>query len=735
MKLFLKYLLLYIIVGSGWLNAGEISFKEGISSAGSDNVTELLKKAEEFMQKPGFSKSDIVKALNNIQMAESISASTKNDIDLARCYIHYIEAYCKADRKNLAMDYFDKGLSILKTQKPNEIFGDLYLTLAFYYYDNETDYDKKASNINKGIDAFKRAKKWVRVGETYHMLGAEHRYMSRSKDAIEALKKSIYFYKKAGYKQLQKVYDELGDQYTHLHRDHEGLQYGLAAVKLAEQFKDTLLLPTVYTSMGLKYFNIKEPQTALYYFEKGMPYAIKNRDTINIYYLLSNSAAALQQLKQYDKALQKLDELAEYKVPDANLNLINRSMYTSIYLGKKENKRALKNAKEILNEMNSMEGHIENYRYVYKEYIDACYANKMYTEARNYVEKYKKVPEEITLNELIFIYHWQFKLDSIEGNPVGALKNYQAFIKVKDDMYNATKSGQFAAMAVKYESEKKDNDIKLLANETKLQKQKIIQAGLERNYAIAGIIFIILIASVIFIAYRNKLILTKKLRVKQLQITHKNKKLSRLVTEKEWLLKEIHHRVKNNLQIVMSLLNSQSVYLKEESARVAIESSQRRVHSMALIHQKLYQADTLSAVAMDGYIRELVIFLKDSFDNGSIHFEIDVDDAEFEVSQAVSVGLILNEAITNCIKYAFNKKDMPVIDISLKKADDEFYELIIRDNGKGLPENFDIMKVNSLGMKLIKGLSGDLGGSFEIFNDNGTVIKVCFTKIYLNAYA
>ena len=127
-----------------------------------------------------------------------------------------------------------------------------------------------------------------------------------------------------------------------------------------------------------------------------------------------------------------------------------------------------------------------------------------------------------------------------------------------------------------------------------------------------------------------------------------------LLKDKEWLIKEVHHRVKNNLQMVISLLNSQSIYLNDEAAVVAIQESQRRMHAMSLIHQKLYQSENVGVIDMRAYINEFISYLKDIFETGSsIRFEQDVDPIKLDVGQAVPVGLILNEVITNSIKYAF----------------------------------------------------------------------------------
>jgi two-component sensor histidine kinase len=208
-------------------------------------------------------------------------------------------------------------------------------------------------------------------------------------------------------------------------------------------------------------------------------------------------------------------------------------------------------------------------------------------------------------------------------------------------------------------------------------------------------------------------------------ITRKNEQLQHFLTEKEWLLKEIHHRVKNNLQIVMSLLNSQSAYIDNEPALAAIHDSQHRVHAMSLIHQKLYGTDNVSSIDMPSYIRELTAYLRDSFDSGQrIHFEYNIAPLELDVSQAVPVGLILNEAITNSMKYAFPDDQTGVVSICLSNVTSNRWLLSMSDNGVGIA--VDSKKTGSLGMSLMKGLSEDLDGDFSIENNNGTMIKVSF---------
>lgn len=177
----------------------------------------------------------------------------------------------------------------------------------------------------------------------------------------------------------------------------------------------------------------------------------------------------------------------------------------------------------------------------------------------------------------------------------------------------------------------------------------------------------------------------------------------------------------------MSLLNSQSVYIDNEHALTAIHDSQHRVHAMSLIHQKLYGSENVSSIDASSYIRELVSYLRDSFNTKQrIRFEFNTEPLELDVSQAVPLGLILNEAITNSIKYAFPDERNGIISISLSNTSPNQYLLVVSDNGIGIRDNLKRKTPGSLGMSLMEGLSGDLDGKFSIENKNGTTINISF---------
>ena len=181
--------------------------------------------------------------------------------------------------------------------------------------------------------------------------------------------------------------------------------------------------------------------------------------------------------------------------------------------------------------------------------------------------------------------------------------------------------------------------------------------------------------------------------------------------------------------MVISLLAAQSQYLKQDALE-AIQDSKHRVQAMSILHQKLYQVETTASVNMAIYFSELIDYLRDSFAlPGSVRIISTIEPLVLDISQAVPLGLILNEALTNSLKYAFPQKDRGEITITLREQEPQQIELIIADNGIGLTTNGINGKEGSLGIKLMKGLSAELDGTLVIESANGTSVKLMFSTV------
>lgn len=206
-------------------------------------------------------------------------------------------------------------------------------------------------------------------------------------------------------------------------------------------------------------------------------------------------------------------------------------------------------------------------------------------------------------------------------------------------------------------------------------------------------------------------------------------KIESSLKEKEVLLKEIHHRVKNNLQIISSLLNLQSGYIKDKDSIEIFKESQNRVRSMALIHEKLYQSKDMSQIDFSEYVSELVsnLFSSYSLNSALITLHQNINDILLEIDIAINLGLIINELVSNAFKHAFPEGRKGNLYISIKK-DEHKYELIIEDDGIGFSSEIDFRKTESLGLQLIITLVEQIGGEIFLFSDNGTKFVIKFNN-------
>ncbi|MEH1831508.1 MAG: histidine kinase dimerization/phosphoacceptor domain -containing protein [Nostoc sp.] len=198
--------------------------------------------------------------------------------------------------------------------------------------------------------------------------------------------------------------------------------------------------------------------------------------------------------------------------------------------------------------------------------------------------------------------------------------------------------------------------------------------------------------------------------------------------EKEVLLKEIHHRVKNNLQIISSLLNLQADYLKDNQALEVFKDSQNRIESMALIHEKLYQSQDLARINFANYIQDLVNNLFSSYNvsSSTITLKMNVEEVFLVIDAAIPCGLIINELISNSLKYAFPQGKPGEICIEFCSIEANLFTLIISDNGVGFTKKFDFQTTESLGLRLVKGLTHQLQGNIDFISQNGVKYKIIF---------
>ena len=220
--------------------------------------------------------------------------------------------------------------------------------------------------------------------------------------------------------------------------------------------------------------------------------------------------------------------------------------------------------------------------------------------------------------------------------------------------------------------------------------------------------------------------MTQKIKSSIDSLNQREDQILRSLREKEVMLKEIHHRVKNNMQVIISLLNLQAKGIADETVRVKFEDSRNRVYSMSLIHEKLYRSADLAHIDFKEYLKSLVDGIADTYKRHDVVFSMDMEPVALDVNVGIPCGLIVNELVSNSLKYAFPEGRKGTIKGGLNRKREGNNVLFIDDNGIGFPENLDFRNTSSLGLQLVNVLTGQIHGTIELSKVGSTRFTITF---------
>ena len=354
---------------------------------------------------------------------------------------------------------------------------------------------------------------------------------------------------------------------------------------------------------------------------------------------------------------------------------------------------------------------------------------KDYTKAYEFLESAASLLEGISVSDRL-IGNYDLKVDVLEklGRYGEALVLFRRVVTYQDSINEIEDRDRVMMLEVVYDLDKKNVEIekqKVLVAEAKADTEK--QKG-SRRVLIISVVMMSLVLIILVFNTIQKRKRTKALTEKNEQIEKQNETIEASLVEKDILLKEIHHRVKNNLQLISGILELQAAQFDDKELKAVMEEGQSRVRSMSLIHEQLYQSKNLGVIDFQEYleklVKDIVVAFKDQ--HGKLDIDINVNGLSFDVNLSVPLGLIVNEMITNAFKHGFVNRQDGRISIAIKEIEENKYEMLISDNGHGLPGDFDPEKSTSLGLRLVKGLSRQLGGDYSFYNQNGANFVIQF---------
>jgi two-component sensor histidine kinase len=721
--------------GSALLEKGNLTAFNRIlaKTKGTNRIKLLLQLGNFYLFKQGAKPQNLQNALLNINEALKISNELKIQKWQHQSLLLLGKFYAQAHNLDESKNCFAKVVNDCRKQNNPKALADALANQAQYLpvFDPQ-----KEIILKEVIQLYNSLGLQEKMIENHLRLITIHYFSGNIKLALKEFYQSLYYQRKAGFKHIH--FTEATISYIELLQNNSksALYYALKIIKTMEAINDYNFADDFYLRLGNVYLVLGHFEEAKATYEKSIKEGQKGSNTGGWYKSFVSLVAAMSSKEKDQEAIDYINSItAMYPPPNlfdkmilANTKAVCYNKLNNFVLAEKNFKEMDNCAQQILapetviDILNLYSNMTAFYAYRYKVKEAKFYAAKVSSIAQLYKQNYSSEKLELSLS----------KIDSINGNYVSALKHFQVYKKLNDNFVNFSKNKEIEELKIRYETQNKEKEIKLLSNQSELQKSELRKSQLLNYLAIGSSVLFLITIALLYNRYRLKQRNHAKLEQKEREIHKKNINLKHLLDEKEWLLKEIHHRVKNNLQTVISLLNSQSAYLDNDMALSAIKNSQHRIHSMSLIHQKLYNSENISTINMPNYIKELVEYLKESFSTGQrIRFEIKIEPLELDVAQAVPLGLILNEAITNSIKYAFPDDRSGMIHVTLEKVKDNYYLLTISDNGIGYNTNVCPERKNSFGMSLIKGLSDDLEAKLSIENQNGTIIKIEFLAEFL----
>jgi two-component sensor histidine kinase/Tfp pilus assembly protein PilF len=334
-----------------------------------------------------------------------------------------------------------------------------------------------------------------------------------------------------------------------------------------------------------------------------------------------------------------------------------------------------------------------------------------YTDAKKYLFKaIENNPDNENTKVLAEAWNLLSSIYESEGDYKNAYRYYKLYKQASDELFSNEKIKNITKLELEYDFMDRQRELENLREKENIAYEaKLKQNRMTLNFAAIGLVLSLIAAALAFSYYRIK----KKANL-----------------QKETLLREIHHRVKNNLQIISSLLSLQGNYLTDKKVINALNESQGRVKSMALIHQMLYQHDQFSSIDMREYIIHLCNAISSSFheDRRDIRMVYTIENITIDIDTAVPVGLIINELITNAYKYAFQGKTEGTIRVSLQNPSEKTFYLQISDNGIGMDKYDNRPKKNSFGLNIVQVLIRQLKGEISHINTDGTTYILKFTE-------
>jgi len=552
-------------------------------------------------------------------------------------------------------------------------------------------------------------------------LGHAEMNLANYKAALVHYTSAFHYYEKTGNKSgMASTLNRMGES-VRLMDDYElALEYLQQSLTLNQELKDTNEVGSAYISIGILYAMQGNKKEAENYFLKATESFKSIGNTAREYLTILNLGGLYREMQEYDKSIAYSEKARDYFKETGNDRRLAIAYYNlgvayfemnKLEDSKREYERCLVIFERLGDNLRIYGTNMRLSEIALKQ-GDLAVALVL---AQKSLAGFK---ETGSLSQLRWAYEHLANIYEAKKDYANALANRKLYDLIKDSVISTETNERIAELEKKYQSELTKTQLAEANAALELKDLRVRRQQVQQRILIGLVVAIAVILLLLFMQFN-----TNKKNAKILAA--KNEIIQKSLNEKEVLLKEIHHRVKNNLQFISSLLNLQARHVQDPQTLAVLNEGKNRVYSMALVHQKLYQEENLTGVQMNDYLYSLVESLLHSYqiEPGSIDLQLDVQHMYLDIDTASPIGLIVNELVTNALKYAFSEKTKGELRISFYAKNEEIM-LRINDNGPGFPAAVQSGDTRRFGMKLIESLADKLKALVRFENENGAAVYI-----------
>ena len=613
--------------------------------------------------------------------------------------------------------YYNSNIVASRKTNNHESSAYSYYHKAFNLYVLRKPVDSVYFSLDKAVFFAKKDEEHILLSNLYSKYAQFLAIQENNQQALQYSDSAIVASKEVNYNYgIFSTYSTKSRIHVSLGNYDSSLENAFKAQEYASNKQDSI---SILKRLAYIYLYNEDYEQSKIYHKQVIDHSLINKTKIDSAYALQwmgNLADLYNQMDLQDQRKQQLDKSLQFssyvpqepymranilrQLADYHLKIASQIDSSSYFLNTID--KELPEIKELnfLADVNETRGDFYLKKDDYSKALEYYKETYTYYKGVNHLEKTKNIALQLSA------------LYEKTQNDKLALAYFKEYQRANDSITNKEEIERFKEIELNNQFEKEKLQTQLAYQEELSGKQKI------RNWLVFGLLSILGIAGFYSISYQRK---KKQTRL----LEEKNEIISKQLEEKKLLIREIHHRVKNNFQIVSNLLELQSNDIEDKRAKELAEEGQSRIRSMALIHKRLYENEDLF-IQMDDYVRKLVTDISASY--GSTHtcvVKYQLTNHNFDIDTAIPLGLIINELVTNAFKYGLQNQN-PELSIMMTNDTNGKHILEVRDNGLGLPESFDPKKATSIGLYLVRLLSKQLHGLMTYEYDKGSVFKVAF---------